>query len=309
MSLRSCLSSPAIRALAVAALLATNLSAQQPKVLAPHRPVAPRVANPKSHSPDVLRSVVGTLWMIDANFKSTIYLKNNVETSAITVTPILYLSNGTKYAFADVELEAAGTATISVNAELAKKNIASWATLKGYVEIEYRWAWDALCGMIQNVDPVHSLIFTNFLLPKPDVQAAIPGLAVPEMHTREGLWWKQENDVAGFVALSNLMPQAAHVSVQVSDNDSNVIGNHTVTVSAHGTKFVDLQELQSTGAAGAINITYDGPEDGVLLAGGLQDSATGFPPAFGLLVRLRRRPLRNSKAMRPSGSWLAPPIP
>jgi hypothetical protein len=57
--------------------------------------------------------------MIDANFKSTIYLKNEVATDPITVTPILYLSNGHKYTLHDVRLEPAGVATININQALA----------------------------------------------------------------------------------------------------------------------------------------------------------------------------------------------
>jgi hypothetical protein len=69
--------------------------AQQPKVLAPHRPIAPKVEKPvKWLTPATLRTMVGGPWMIDANFKSSIYLRNVVETDPVTVTPILYLSAG-----------------------------------------------------------------------------------------------------------------------------------------------------------------------------------------------------------------------
>lgn len=265
-----------IRASLFALLLSLTSFAQQSKVFAPHRPVAPRVSATGLKEPAVLRSITGALWMIDANFKSSIYLKNNVETSSITVTPILYLSNGAKYALADVTLEPAGTAVISVNKALEKKGIASWATLKGYVEIEYHWPWDALCGMVQNVDPVHSLIFTHFLGPPADSQSRGAETGKPETHVLEGLWWKQESNVTGFVALSNVLGQAVHVMVQVSDNDSNVIANHTVTVSPHGTKFVDLQELRQASPAGGVNVTYDGPEQGLIVNGGLEDQATGY---------------------------------
>jgi hypothetical protein len=42
--------------------------------------------------------------MVDANFKSSIYVKNLVETSAVPVTPVLYLSNGVKFALTPVQL-------------------------------------------------------------------------------------------------------------------------------------------------------------------------------------------------------------
>jgi len=101
-------------------LLGASSSAQQPKVLAPHRPVAPRSPKPKSwNKPAILQSVVGGLWMIDANFKSSIYLKNDVMTDPLTVSPILYLSNGVKYSLPDVKLDPSGTAVVNVNQALA----------------------------------------------------------------------------------------------------------------------------------------------------------------------------------------------
>jgi hypothetical protein len=78
MSFRSCVS---VCALTVATLLASNLSAQQPRVLAPHKPVAPKAEKQVTWlSPATQRSMVGGLWMTDVDFKSYIYLKNGVET-------------------------------------------------------------------------------------------------------------------------------------------------------------------------------------------------------------------------------------
>ena len=128
--------------------LSSLLSAQtQQPVLAPHRPIPPRLPHPKSwHDPAVQGSMVGGLWMTDANFKSSIYLKNIVETDPVTVTPILYLANGTKYTLPDVKLEAGGTAIVDINAGLEAQGISSYATLSGYVEIQYTWPWDPICA-------------------------------------------------------------------------------------------------------------------------------------------------------------------
>ena len=145
MSLRSVVLRFAVFALAFAALSA-NLHAQQPRVLAPHKPVSPALPyTGKWHSPAVPRSMIGGLWMVDANFKSSIYIKNSVKVAPITVTPVLYLSNGHRYQLADVNLEPSGTAVVNINQALAENGIAPWSALKGYVEIDYNWPWDALC--------------------------------------------------------------------------------------------------------------------------------------------------------------------
>jgi hypothetical protein len=111
--------------------------AQQPKVLAPHKPVRPRLQKRLPFEKPIPGSIVGGPWMIDANFKSTLYLKNVVETDPVTVTPILYLSNGAKFSLPDVTLEPAGTAVIDINEGLRQQGIAPWATLVGYAEIQY----------------------------------------------------------------------------------------------------------------------------------------------------------------------------
>ena len=52
-------------------LVTSPCLAQQPKVFAPHRPIPPMVGSPiKRDTPPVLRSMVGGLWMTDADFKS-----------------------------------------------------------------------------------------------------------------------------------------------------------------------------------------------------------------------------------------------
>src|SRR5581483_3285579 len=141
----------AILSLAILSL-ALNCSAQQPKVLAPHKPIAPKVPDSKvKRLPGTLRSMVGGYWRIDPSSKATIYLKNGLETSPLAVTPILYLSNGVRYEMAPVMLE--------------PKGISSYAELSGYVEVQYSWAWDPLCVSVSSFDPIHSLIFTYGLQP------------------------------------------------------------------------------------------------------------------------------------------------
>ena len=90
-----------------------------PKVMAPHRAIPPRVDKPvKWLTPTMRRSMIGGLWMTDANWKSAIYLRNGVETDPVTVTPILHLSNGVSYTLPNVTLQPAGNAIIDINQAL-----------------------------------------------------------------------------------------------------------------------------------------------------------------------------------------------
>jgi len=196
-----------------------SLYAEHPKVMAPHKPISPKVEKPRKWlTPMMLRTMVGGLWMIDANFKSSIYLRNVVETDPVKVTPVLYLSNGTKYFLPEVTVEPSGVAIVSINDALQKKGISPWSTLSGYVELQYTWPWDPFCATVRNIDTTHSLVFTFAFqptLPLP-LHLVHPAVKVSTFAT-EGMWWKQEPNVTGFVALANLSTRPTQASVLVTD--------------------------------------------------------------------------------------------
>jgi hypothetical protein len=261
--------------------LASASFAQQAKVLAPHRPIPPKAAKQiPGLTPVTQRSMFGGLWMTDANFKSSIYLRNSVETDPITVTPVLHLSNGSKYTLADVKVEPAGIAIIDINAGLSKLDISPVATLSGYVELQYLWGWDPFCATIRNIDTVHSLIFNYALRP-----TAPPPIMVHAVHPKpttpaqavEGLWWKQEGNVTGFVSVANLSGTPAQTIVQVTDDRGKPIAQHNVTVSPQGMKLISLVELQTTSALrGGIRVTSTTTMDNLVVNGGLEDQAVGY---------------------------------
>lgn len=262
-------------------LLASTSFGQRTKVLAPHKPIPPKAAKQiKGLTPAEQRSMVGGLWMTDANFKSSIYLRNGVETDPITVTPILHLSNGAKYTLGEVKVEPAGVAIIDINDGLAKLGISSFATLSGYVELQYLWGWDPFCATIRNVDTANSLIFTYALRP-----TALPPIMTHAVHpermtpaqTVEGMWWKQESNVTGFVSIANLSGEPAKTLIQVTDEQSKPIAQHNVTVSPHGMKLVNLTELQTTSALlGGVRVTSTATMDNLVVNGGLKDSSVGY---------------------------------
>src|SRR5271166_3254317 len=193
----------------VLSLACVPTSAQRPKVLAPHRPVPPLVSSPQlSHSPSVPRSLTGGLWMTNGSMKSRLRITNDLVTASLSVTPILWLSNGVKYVLPAVNLQPSGTAIVDINQALADQGLAPYGTLSGYVELNYQWPWDALCAMVVNVDVAHSVIFGYGLqLGAPSAHAGqTTGQASSQI--LEGLWWKQEANVTGFVAITNPGSQA-----------------------------------------------------------------------------------------------------
>jgi Bacterial Ig-like domain (group 2) len=260
-----------------------STSAQQPKVLVPHVPVAPPLPysppSADSYRPRVLK---GGFWMTDAFTKSSVYVRSNVETAAVTVNPVVYLSNGTKVSLAPVTLKPAGTTVININDGLAAHGLAPYATLSGYVELQYSWPWDALCATISNVDVTHSVIFTFGLNPPTPSHTAghasqVSTRRVAGKQALEGAWWKEEIGVSGFLTLSNTTEEPLPATVQVSDANANALGAYTVTVSPHGTKRVELQELAPvTNSLGGLGVTFNGTPDALIVNGVLEDLSKGY---------------------------------
>lgn len=284
--------SPSLLRFATLAIMLVSLSsfAQQHKILAPHDHIAPQA---KKHIdlPALAGSAVAGPWMIDANFQSTIYLKNIVETSAVTVTPVLYLSNGKKYQLPPVQLDPAGTADVDINAALQSLGIAPYATLSGWVELQYNWAWPPLCAMLRVTSASQSVIFTfgfetaDQALPPVQASQAVPSQVI------EGMWWKQEPGVTGFVSLANTTSQSINAVVQITDTRATVLGTHNITISPGGMKTVQLLDLPTTsGTAGGLRVSYRGQAGSLLINGGLQDPAVGYSANLRFAPRVRPAP-------------------
>ncbi len=211
----------------VCALLAVALgcsavpgAAQQVKVLAPHDPVPPKATRSSPLPASTAGSVVGGPWMVDTSFTATVYIKNLLETSAVTVTPVLYLSNGTQYILPPMKLDPAGISTIDVGTALAHLGITSSTTLYGYVEVRYNWPWVPICVTLRDLDVAHSLIF--YYGSRPTNPNPIPNQPPPVPGTKtnvfEGVWWKQEAGVGGFITLANTGAQPVNAQVDLRNS-------------------------------------------------------------------------------------------
>jgi hypothetical protein len=262
------------------ALLITSTSfGQRVRVPAPHKPIDPPAQKrSKWMMPQSPRSMVGGLWMTDANFKSSIYIRNVVETDPVTVTPILWLSNGKQYTLPDTTIDAAGVVIISINEALERQGVSPQATLSGYIELRYTWPWDPFCATVRNVDTAHSVIFTYALrATQPPPLNIVDPPPPPPTNIAESMWWKQQSTVSAFVTIANLSSDSATASIQVTDSQAKRIAQHDIVVSPHGMKVINLDELQSLGPGqGGIRVTSSETTDNLVISGGLQDQATGY---------------------------------
>jgi hypothetical protein len=171
---------------------------------------------------------------------------------------------------------------VDINQALADQGLAPYGTLSGYVELDYQWPWDALCATVVNVDVAHSVIFNyGMQLASPTAQTTPPTMEASSQ-TLEGLWWKQEANVTGFVALTNPGSRAMNANLVTSDALGNPLSQNSVAVSPHGTKLVDLSSLpQTAGATGGVRVVYIGSPNDLLVSGGLRDDASGYSANIG----------------------------
>ena len=266
--------------LALSILLFHSLYAQQVFISAPHKPVAPQIAVPHvTHAPIAHRIMVGGFWRVGPDLKATIHLSNDVVTSVIAASPVVYLASGRRVPLPTVNVDAGSVAVIDIRDQLSRLGINIGSEEYGYVEVHYDWAWDALCVSIKNIDTNHSLIFVTTLEPlvKPVFTHSRPLAALMQQNQLEGLWWKEEPNVRAFVSLSNTSSSLVSAKVQVTDDTSRSLGTHTVSLAPHTTSLVDLDELKLTTARqGGLRITHDGLPDYVQISGGLVDEAVGF---------------------------------
>lgn len=282
------------------ALTSSVASVGQQPVPAPHNPVPPRLPDSPPPSTDMVpRYLRGGLWMTDPYTRSSIYLRNNLETASLPVSPVLYLSNGVKITAPTVTLEPNGTAVISINDTLANQGISPNAILSGYVELQYQWPWDPICATVSSIDVTHSVIFTYGLSSvAPSSQKYKAGNtradAASGPQTLEGAWWKQEAGVTGFVTLSNTTGEPLPATLQVTDTNAAPLGYYQVTVSPHGTKRVDLQELAVTPSGlGGLRVRYNGAPDAVIANGSLEDLGKGYSAS----IPFAPPPLPSAKTM------------
>src|SRR5258708_5030103 len=98
------------------------------------------------------------------------------------------------------------------------------------------------------------------------------------MYATEGMWWKPEAGITGFLGLSNITSESIDARVQVSDNENNLLGVYTARVSPHGTKIVPLGALEqaAAGTTGGLRVLHTGTEEGLLINGGLEDQSSGY---------------------------------
>lgn len=246
--------------------MALQASSQQKSVIfLPHK------------SPATPQGAEGGFWRIDSNFEPILHLKNELLKTPLTVTPMLYMADGTEYDLPVVSLETAGVASVNIRDAVEALPPAAAAHLSDYgaVGIKYQWSWPAVLATVQNIDQIQSLTFISSL---PTDITAIASTAATASQRIDGVWWRPTPNVQGFLVLFNgaAAPQAA--TVQFTDSVGNSISQQAVQLAPHQSVRLSLQSAfgATTSQTGGIAIQYQGAALSLLAFGGLEDAATGY---------------------------------
>jgi len=221
-------------------------------------------------------SIYCGLWRVDNNFNSTIRIRNELLVAPLDITPVLYMSDGTEYDLPAVHLATGGVGVVDVNEALARvpTGMANHLSQFGSAELRYEYKSPGhVVGSIQMLNVSQSLIF---VAPFNGVDGEHSG-----HQTLEGLWWKHDPGVGGYISLANVTTGPVKVTVQAVGSRKETDDATTFEVGARATKMIDLNDFVGElhgqdKQAGGLRVTYDGPMDAVMVTGGLVNAHEGY---------------------------------
>lgn len=232
---------------------------------------------PRTVENAVPQTLGGALWRIDHLYKATLRIKNHVQTFPITVTPVLYFADGTKYPLTPIKLAPSGVATVDINHELVAtpEDIRPHLSDYGSAGIEFSWPWETSVSVtVENLDALRSLIFTSSTAPTG------PASKMDDRHIRiEGLWWTPNSNATAFVTLTNTSESPVAANIAVFGADHRQPATTHVTISPHNTAWYSIAQLWpgfTRNSVGGISVFYEGTRAALIATGGVEDDKTGF---------------------------------
>jgi hypothetical protein len=219
------------------------------------------------------------LWRVDGNFDSMIHIKNSSVVAPVQVTPVLYMADGAEYELPPVIVATTGTSMLSVNRALAQAPPAVRAHLSPYgsAALRYRGIPMSVVGKIEMLDARRSQLFTASFM-----RSMMPGgMSKGTMHTLEGLWWRRDPGVGGFVSFANSTGKTVSVSFQVIGSEGATLPLQSLSLSAYSTRMLDLDRLTLglpglENQAGGIRVQWRGSAQDLAVNGGLENAKEGF---------------------------------
>ena len=184
------------------------------------------------------------------------------------------MSDGREYDLPPVELATAGTLDVNVNDALAKIPPTIHPSECGSAALRYEYKNPGHLLASMEIMNLHASLIFNY-----PFNAIAEDMTGP--HTLEGVWWKHNTDVGGFVALTNLTGGVLQVSAQAVDSTGNWLPAQTFGVLAHSIQMLHLNALtaglaDSENQAGGLRLKYNGEMGALAVSGGLVNERRGY---------------------------------
>jgi hypothetical protein len=242
----------------------TAPSQTQPQVLSGARP------------PTADQVLSAGLWRVDGSFQSSIQIYNRHILQHRTVIPVLYMGDGTEYDLPSVDLAPNSFTTISVNDAMqsAPPQVSGHVSLYGSASVHFLApTMGSIAAAMQILDVANSL---NFIY-----QFHSPDRMEASQHTFDGLWWRRDAGVTGFVGLANRTSKSLQVSLLVIGAAGAASAPQTVVLGDHSTQLLSLDDVTATLPAnqrlmGGLQVVFTGESSDVMITGGLVNRTEGY---------------------------------
>jgi hypothetical protein len=252
----------------------------------------------------------GGLWRTDGGFQSTFMLKSILEIAPIPVTPILYMADGTEYDLPQVQMDVAGTAMVNINSALqaAPANIQAHMSTYGSAALKFSWSHPiAVYTSILISDEVRSLSYMTHLEGDDTETNGPKAVQVPRVI--EGMWWKQESDVTGFLSVTNTSANTVPAALQVFNADASSVATSPLILAPHNTNLIDLStmfaQLPAGTAEGGLRISFTGSLDAIVAEGGMEQEQKGYSAMFHFVTKKVSQQTASGSASTQSTSTTA----
>jgi hypothetical protein len=229
--------------------------------------------------PILTHTLVSGLWRTDGGFVANIRIKNALVNAPLEVSPVLYLADGTEYRLSPVTVAVAGVAVVNINNALAHAppSVTTHLSTFGSAALTYRHpSGGHLIATIALQDSSRSLALMYGFSETPLNAAAI----APGTQTWEGLWWKHDAGVEGFLALSNRTDQDTQAGIRLVSANGTLTQPRTVKLPTHSTLMFSLDNLTdglgAEGNVGGVRVDYSGQPGSVIAEGGLLNAKEGY---------------------------------
>ena len=190
----------------------------------------------------VLQHLAGAYWRVDGAFASRILITNILAISPLRVTPVIYMADGIEFDLKPITLAANGVSVVSINEALqgVSPEILARASSFGSAGLKYMYPYaGAAVATVQNIDPVRSL---NYTFP---MSTFGKSAASSTTITKNGLWWKYNAEVEGFVAVTNTGISARTVVLQLRSANGVLRTSTHFSLLPNATQVLTLSEMKA----------------------------------------------------------------